>query len=64
MQIDMNSRYGPNGIGPNVGFGSGTLPLMPGKSSRPNVFETREERRRRLLDLERYKRSQYLILEI
>ena len=54
MQIDMSSRYGPNGIGRNGGFGSGTLPLMPGKSSRPNVFETREERRRRLLELERY----------
>ena len=52
MQIDMNSRYGPSGIR-NGGFGSGVLPLMSGKSSRPNVFETREERRRRLLELER-----------
>ena len=52
MQIDMNSRYAPSGIR-NGGFGSGALPLMSGKSSRPNVFETREERRRRLFEVER-----------
>ena len=52
MQIDMNSRYGPSGVR-NGGFGSGALPLMSGKSSRPNVFETREERRRRLVEVER-----------
>lgn len=54
MQIDMNSRYAPSGIR-NGGFGSGALPLMSGKSSRPNVFETREERRRRLFEVERSK---------
>ena len=51
MQIDMKRR-GPDGMR-HGGFGSGSLPLMPGKSPRPNVFETREERRRRLLDEER-----------
>ena len=62
MQINMSSRYGNNVNGQNGGFGSGTLPLMPGKSSRPNVFETREERRRRLLDVERYR--SHIILRI
>ena len=52
MQIDMSQRYGPNGIRYG-GFDNGALPLMSGKSSRPNVFETREERRRRLIDEER-----------
>lgn len=53
MQIGMDGRYGPDGIR-HRGFGSGALPLMPGKSPRPNVFETRQERRQRLLDEERY----------
>ena len=53
MQIDMNSRYAPTGLR-NAGFGrDALLPLMSGNSARPNVFETREERRRRLLDEER-----------
>ena len=53
MQIDMAGRYGPNGL-QNRGLGSDVLPLLSGQSSRPNVFETREERKRRLLDEERY----------
>ena len=53
MQIDMAGRYGPNGL-QNRGLGSDVLPLLSGQSSRPNVFETREERKRRLLEEERY----------
>ena len=55
MQIGMKRRYGHRGL-PQEAFGeiSGDdLPLMSSKSHRPNVFETREERRRRLLDEER-----------
>lgn len=57
MQIDMSGRYGPNGL-QNRGLGSDVLPLLSGQSSRPNVFETREERKRRLLDEERSKQME------
>ena len=55
MQIGMKRRYGHRRL-PQEAFGEisgGDLPLMSSKSHRPNVFETREERRRRLLDEER-----------
>ena len=53
MQIEMKRRYGHRRL-PQEAFGvSGDLPPMPSKSHRPNVFETREERRRRLKEEER-----------
>lgn len=53
MQIGMKRRYGRGRMSQDAFGVSGILPPMPGKSQRPNVFETREERRRRLLDEER-----------
>ena len=61
-KIMLMQRYGQAGFGNPRHFGranqedfgsSGVLPLMPRKSSRRNVFETREERRQRLLQEER-----------
>ena len=59
LQLSDGRRYAPNVNGQNGGFGSGTLPFMQDKSSRPNVFETREERRRRLIEEERYQNIRY-----
>jgi len=55
MQIGMKRNNGHRRLSQQAFDVSGDLPPMSSKSHRPNVFETREERKRRLLEDERSK---------